>query len=100
MPPVNRYLLGNAYQLPRITRVTAGIDQQLGTTRVAVTYSYQRGSRLSRGLNLNPPLDGARPDPTFANIVAVASDARSRQHDLNVNASINPGALLPAFNGR
>src|SRR5205085_6409643 len=48
VPPVNRYLLGSAYQVPRTTRISTGIDQQISTTRVAVTYSYQRGSRLSR----------------------------------------------------
>jgi len=67
--------------------------------RVVATYSYQRGSGLSRGLNLNPPVDGVRPDPAFANIIEVVSDAASRQHQLQVDANVNPGALLPAFNG-
>src|SRR5262249_16806855 len=67
--------------------------------RVAATYSYQRGSRLARGLNLNPPVDGVRTNPAFANIIDVVSDAESRQHQLQIDANINPGALLPAFNG-
>jgi uncharacterized protein (DUF2141 family) len=100
VPPTNRYLLGSAYSAPRITRVSAGIDQTLlKVIRVATTYSYQRGSRLSRGLNLNAPIDGIRSDPAFANIVEVVADAASRQHQLQVDANVNPGALLPAFNG-
>src|SRR5262249_3090444 len=79
---------------------SAGIDQGLlNVIRVSGTYSYQRGSRLSRGLNLNAPDGGARPDPTFRNIIEVVSDAASRQHQFQLDANVNPGALLPAFNG-
>ena len=100
VPPANRYLLGSGYQLPQTTRFSAGIEQGLGkVVRVVTTYSYQRGSRLSRGLNLNAPVDGIRQDPAFANVVEVVSDAASRQHQLQVDSNINPGALLPAFSG-
>jgi len=44
-------------------------------------------------------VNGLRPDPAFGNIVEVVSDAASRQHQLQVDANVNPGALLPAFNG-
>jgi len=100
VPPTNRYLLGSAYGAPRTTRISAGIDQGvLKATRVSATYSYQRGSRLSRGLNLNAPIDGVRSDPAFANIIDVIADAASRQHQVQVDANVNPGAMLPAFNG-
>jgi hypothetical protein len=94
--PTNRYLLGDGYDAPRITRFSAGVDQGLfKVTRVSATYSYLRGSRLARGVNLNAPVGGARPDPTFATIVDVVSDASSRQHQLQIDANVNPGALLP-----
>jgi carboxypeptidase family protein len=100
VPPVNRYELGRDYSVPRTTRMSAGVDQQFfKVMRVSTTYSYQRGSRLARGLNLNPIVNGVRPDPAFANIIDVVSDAASRLHQLQVDASINPGALLPAFRG-
>jgi hypothetical protein len=100
VPPSNRYLLGSGYNAPRTTRFSAGIDQGLlKVIRVATTYSFQRGSRLARGLNLNIPVDGVRPDPVFGNLVEVVSDAASRQHQLQVDANVNPGAMLPAFNG-
>jgi hypothetical protein len=97
IPPINRYLFGDEYRMPRITRFSGGIDQQLKTVRVSGTYSYQRGARLARGVNLNAPVDGIRPDPSFRNIVEVVSDAASWQHQLQVDATVNPGALLPAF---
>jgi hypothetical protein len=98
--PVNRYELGSGYSMPRTMRVSAGVDQGfLKVMRVSATYSYQRGSRLARGLNLNPLVDGVRPDPDFSNVIEVVSDASSRLHQLQVDASLNPGALLPAFRG-
>ena len=99
IPPINRYLFGDEYSMPRTTRFSGGLDQQIKTARVSGTYSYQRGARLARGLNLNTPVNGVRPDPSFRNIVEVVSDASSWQHQLQVDGSLNPGALLPAFKG-
>jgi hypothetical protein len=100
IPPINRYLLDDAYHMPRMERVSAGVDQGLlKVIRLAATYSYQRGSQLARGFDLNAPVDGLRPNPAFRNIVEVVSDAASWQHQLQVDANINPGALLPAFKG-
>jgi hypothetical protein len=100
IPPTNRYLLDPDYHLPRTARVSAGIDQGLlKVVRVSATYSYQHGSDLARGLNLNAPVDGVRPDPAFSTVVDVVSDASSWQHQLQVDGTINPGALLPAFKG-
>jgi len=96
IPPTNRYILGDGYHAPRITRISAGVDQGISkVTRVAATYSYLRGSRLAHGINLNAPVDGLRPNPAFATIVDVVSDAASRQHQLQLDATVNPGALLP-----
>jgi hypothetical protein len=93
---VNRYALSPNYDAPRITRFSAGLDQSVRkVSRVSVTYSYLRGSRLARGLNINPPIDGVRLDPRFANVIDVVSDAASRQHELRFDANINPGAMLP-----
>ena len=62
------------------------------------SYSYTRGSALTRRTNVNAPVDGLRPQPSFGNIIEVISDASSRLHQLQVNVTANPGALLPAFN--
>ena len=100
VPPINRYVLGDDYRLPQIRRVSAGIDQGMfKVVRAAATYSYQRSSRLARGANLNQAVNGVRPNDAFANIVNVVSDAAATQHQLQVDANVNPGALLPAFTG-
>jgi Carboxypeptidase regulatory-like domain len=100
VPAANRYVLSPDFALPRTARVSAGVEQAIGKLiRVGATYSYQRGSDLSRGLNLNAPVRGARPDPVFANVIEAMSDAASRQHQVQVDANINPGALFPDFNG-
>ena len=101
VPPTNRYLLGGDIRSARLTRTSAGIDQQVfGGFRSSVTYSYTRSSGLLRGLNRNAPVDGVRPDPAFGNIVESVSDGHARQHQVQLNVTINPGALLPAFNER
>jgi hypothetical protein len=100
IPPTNRYLLDPAYHMARTARLSAGVDQGLWkVVRVSATYSYQRGSDLARGLNLNVPVDGVRPNPAFSTVVNVVSDASSWQHQVQVDGTINPGALLPAFKG-
>lgn len=100
VPPTNRYALSDGYHMPRTTRFSAGVDQGLlKVVRVSGTYSYQRAERLARGLNLNAPVNGVRPFPDLRNFVEVVSDAASWQHQLQVDSTINPGALLPAFKG-
>ena len=100
VPPANRYELSPEYNVPRTTRMSLGIDQGfLKVMRVSATYSHQAGARIARGVNLNPLTNGVRPDPAFANIIQVVSDASSRLNQLQMDASLNPGALLPAFRG-
>jgi carboxypeptidase family protein len=99
VPPINRYVLGDDFRLPRSNRVSVGIDQRLARmVNTTATYSFTRGAALARGLNLNAPVESVRPDPLFGNIVEVVSDANSRLHQLQLNLTANPGALLPAFN--
>jgi len=79
--------------------VSGGIDQRLARqVQTSVTYAYQRGVSVLRGLNLNAPVDDVRPDPGFGNIVEVVSDAASRLHEVQFSMTVNPGALIPAFN--
>jgi len=75
--------------LPESMSANVGVDQQLaGNLRMNVTYTYRQGSNLLRGRNLNPLVDGVRPDPSFANIVQAESDAASRTHTVNVGANL------------
>ncbi len=105
VPPINRYLLGGDLTMTRQKRLSAGIDRTLSAKmRVSTTYAYILGDGTWRGLNLNPPAGGVRPDPTFGNIVEVVSDGASRRHTLQTNVSINlartAGGVPVLLNGR
>ena len=101
LPPVNRYLLGDL-DLPRQVRFSGGAERTITRTmRLGATWAHMRGSSLRRGENLNAPAGGIRPDPEFANVIRVVSDARSRQDTVTVffNASFArpPAAGAPPF---
>jgi hypothetical protein len=88
-PPTNRYLLRDGIVLPASLGANIGVDQALTSSlRLNAGYSVRRGTHLLRGRNLNVPVNGARPDPRFSNVVEVQSDAGSRTHQLNVGASL------------
>ena len=93
--PVNRYLLGEDVALPRSTRVSLGIDQRSGRAGQRSPIRTPVAARLARGINLNAPINGVRPDPHFGNVIEVVSDASSRLHQLQTNMTVNPGALFP-----
>jgi hypothetical protein len=93
--PVNRYILGDNYLLPRSNPLSLGIDRRYRQLQASATYSYIRGDAIARGENLNEPINGVRPDPEFGNIVEVISDGNGRQHQLQTGLTINVGALAP-----
>ncbi len=94
--PTNRYLLGDDLLMQRSTRFSTGIDQALTKQiRVNATYAHTRGDNLLRGMNLNAPTNGVRPDLLFGNVVQVVDDAELRQNTLNVGASINFNTATP-----
>lgn len=93
--PVSRYVLGEDVVLPRTTRVSLGVDRRFKVIQANATYAYQRGGAVARGVNLNAPVSGVRPDVRFGNVIEVVSDASSRLNQLQTNISINQGALFP-----
>jgi hypothetical protein len=83
--PSNRYLFDPSLRAPRNTRVSAGIEQQLAPRlRVNALYQHWRIDDMWRGLNLNAPVDGVRPNPANANVIDVVSDARFRAHQVTL----------------
>jgi hypothetical protein len=93
--PVSKYVLGEEVVLPRTTRVSLGVDRRFKVVQASATYAYQRGGAVARGVNLNAPINGVRPDLRFGNVIEVESDASSRLNQLQANISINQGALIP-----
>jgi hypothetical protein len=106
IPPINRYLYSAVVRMPRTTRLSLGVQQAITSRiRAGAVYSDSRGDFLARGHNLNAPVFGVRPDPLFANIVEVISDAESTTRSLssNVNVSLTPSgpaASQARFNWR
>jgi hypothetical protein len=93
--PVGRYQLADDLVLPRSTRVSLGVDRRYKQIQASATYAYIRGGAIARGENMNAPVDGARPDARYANVIEVVSDGSGRQHQVQTNLTVNQGALFP-----
>jgi len=90
VPPVNRYQLSPDLRLPRNVRLSLGIDQAITPrVRLSVVYSRLRFSEILRGRNMNVPVNGARPDPTFANVIEVTSDGQQHTDQVQTTLSVN-----------
>jgi hypothetical protein len=88
-PPTNRYQMADGLALPASWNANLGVDRQISQFfRVNASYTYRRGDRLLRGRNLNAPVNGVRPDASFANIVEVTGDAGSRAHSINLGGNV------------
>ncbi len=88
--PADRYLLGSNLEHPKNSRVSGGVDYVFSPRyRVNATYRYVRGAGLFRGLNLNAPENGIRPNSKFGNVVQVVSDGALRQHVWNFGGQTN-----------
>ncbi len=87
-PATNRYLLDDGLRLPDSFNVNGGVDRQITANfRVNASYTYRRGEHGLRGRNLNAPVNGVRPDTSFANVVDVVGDGGTRSHSVNVGAN-------------
>jgi Carboxypeptidase regulatory-like domain len=88
--PTNRYLLGPGLQLARNKRLSLGLSQRiLKRLSIGATYAETRGGHLLVGQNLNAPVDGVRPDPTFANIIETVSDASAKSRSLSMYTNVS-----------
>jgi hypothetical protein len=101
----NKYVIGD-FNLQRNLRYSAGIDQVLSPKmRVNLLYNYIHLQQQPRGRNVNPLVDGVRPDPRYANVIEAVTDAEIRRHELFVTSIVNfsPGPAAgtqPRFNWR
>jgi len=85
----NKYVLGDI-QMERIHRFSAAIDRAISRKlRASLAFATARSHNQLRGVNLNAPVRGVRPDPSFANIIEVTSDASMETYELVPDFSIN-----------
>jgi len=96
VPPVNRYLLKDDIQMARNQRVSIGVDQTITPRlRGSVSFSVIRAGGILRGVNLNAPANGVRPDPDFGTIIMAADEGRQHTRSFSASASysvLSPGA--------
>jgi hypothetical protein len=98
VPPISKYTLASDLQMARNVRVSAGVDYAFSPfTKLGVTYTHVTGADQLRGLNLNAPINGVRPNPAVGNLIEVVGDASSRQNTLNVflQASLTAPSMAP-----
>jgi hypothetical protein len=94
VPPNNRYLLDGGIQMARNQRVSVGVDQTITPRlRGSVSFSAIRAGGILRGVNLNAPVDGVRPDPRFGSIIKAFGDAR--QHSQTMSTTLSYSVLPP-----
>jgi hypothetical protein len=85
----NKYVLGDL-KMERIHRYSVGIDRAITPKiRSSMSFSMARNSHQLRGVNLNAPVNGVRPDPAFANVIEVVPDASTHNYDLVPDISFN-----------
>lgn len=85
----NKYVLGDL-KMERIHRYSAAVDRNFSPKlRGSLTFSTARYSNQLRGVNLNAPVDGVRPDPAFANVIEVVPEASMHTYDLVPDFSLN-----------
>lgn len=93
--PANLYTIGDNYKVPRSIGYSLGLDQVITPRfRVYLSYRHNTTSDLARGMNLNLPVNGVRPDPAYVNVIQTVSDAGSRDHSFN--ASFNLSLASPS----
>jgi hypothetical protein len=97
----NKYVLGEI-KMERIYRYSVAMERSISPKiRTSLTYSMARYSNQPRGVNLNAPVDGVRPDPAYANVISVVSDASTHSYDFVPDVSINfAGGLRNADRAR
>lgn len=96
-PPTNRYLLADDRVMAYSQRLSAGIAQTLSrrlSTNVLYSYAYRYS--LYAGRNLNAPVNGIRPDPTFSNVILASQAGEGDAHNINASFNLNLGPMAPA----
>jgi len=86
--PAGRVQFARDLNQPRLVEAIAGVEQALpGEVRVNAMYMRRRGSNLLRGVNINAPFAGVRPDPALGTVTEIQSIGRSQLDALSVNVN-------------
>ena len=89
--------MGDDLGMVRTVRFSGGVQQTLTPRiRFGVTYAKSHGYGVLRGVNLNAPVNGVRPDIRFSNVFEIADDAESKTDQLMSNFSVSFMTPSPA----
>jgi hypothetical protein len=93
-PPTLLTLAAGA-SLPRWKRASAGVEHRLRDgLRLRSDVYHQRTNQDFRAVDLNAPIDRARPDPALGRVILVDSIGRVQQTGWNVELSANLGRVF------
>jgi hypothetical protein len=88
-------------RMPTILQTSIGVERRIGAGgQLTVSFLNARGWDILRGINVNAPVGGVRPDPSLGNVTQIESSGRSGVQALSVNFNYNRPAtrLFAALN--
>jgi hypothetical protein len=83
-----RIQLGPWLEQPAIREANIGVEQTLRAVRLNVMAIHRTGSHELRGVDVNAPVGGVRPDPAAGPLTEVRSTASSSFNALSVNINV------------
>jgi hypothetical protein len=84
-PSKTVYRFAPVMETPYMAQGSIGFDQQLGLeTSLSVEYIHLRGYNLFRVRDLNTPINGVRPDPSFQNIIQIEPTGLMRNNSVHL----------------
>jgi hypothetical protein len=88
--PPSKYMLASGIVLPKRALVLFAVTQRISPLfSINASYNHQNGWDRFRGVNLNAPLNGVRPDPSLGNVTQVESTARLEADSFNVGMNFS-----------
>jgi Carboxypeptidase regulatory-like domain len=88
--PPGRIQDADDLEMPTLLQSSIGVERRIATGgQLNISYMNIRGWNILRGINLNAPVDGVRPDPTLGNVTEIQSTAESRTDLFTVNFNYN-----------
>ena len=89
--PPGRVRLSDDLLQPRLFDARIGVEQTLPhDVRLNATIGRRRGTHELRGINVNAPVGGVRPDPGSGPVTEIRSEATSESASLSLNVNYAP----------
>ena len=98
--PASIVRIADGLDMPTVRRYSVGVEQSLlPWLRMRANYFNQYGWNQFRGVNVNQPVNGVRPEAGFGNITLLetTASAESQGLDLNFNFNYQPRRLFGVF---